>query len=286
MSHAHARTRADGPPWFRGYAARLSRRYLRDLVRALGQNHEDADVVQAALAAVPRLVARADATELGGLGLWGRSAHSARRSRLAEAGMWALLGGGEGEMPVGGTDVDRADEVGLELVDALLRLEDAFELPGFHGQRQGALVALGVAAPARVARRIGELVWSRKFSLGRRLDMLDVLAVLARDLVQTPSSSDASPTATRAAIAPPAPSITVVTTLRPLRSTAAPTASALEIAARVEAHTRRFSSRAVARRPAPAAAPNRLGSCLGAFVDPLVAGPEAGTLWVTARETN
>lgn len=82
-----------------------------------------------------------------------------------------------------------------DLVGALLRLEDAFNLPDFHAKRQAAVVAVVVARPAASATHLGVQLWDRNYTLGRRLDMLDMLAVAARELATaSPAASAIGPT--------------------------------------------------------------------------------------------
>ena len=191
-----------------------------------------------------------------------------------------------------------------DLVGALLRLEDAFSLPDFHAKRQAAVVAVVVARPAASATFLGAQLWDRNYTLGRRLDMLDMLAVAARELATAPPTSSvivptdaaakarvrpdllvsrhahAPLTLGRVSSAPRPQSITVVSALKPMQrggGATLPDASAKAIALRVEAHTRRFSGRAIARAPRAVAA-NRLGACLPAFLEPLLAGPPSSSM--------
>ena len=83
-----------------------------------------------------------------------------------------------------------ADENALDLLERLLRLEDSFALPQFAVRRQAAVVTLAEAWPASVATFLGQQVWDRNYTLGRRLDILAMISDAARVLsapLPTPS---------------------------------------------------------------------------------------------------
>lgn len=66
-------------------------------------------------------------------------------------------------------------EHALDLTHTLLNLQDQFDMEGFEGYRQAALVALIVAVPERVGGCMIEQVFYHQYSVGQRLGMLHAL---------------------------------------------------------------------------------------------------------------
>ncbi|XP_058013907.1 telomere length regulation protein TEL2 homolog isoform X2 [Ahaetulla prasina] len=89
-------------------------------------------------------------------------------------------------------DTATAQEMSVELAKVLLHLEEKSYIEGFAGLRQGALVALTIADPIRVAKYLTSEFYSLNYSLRQRMDILDVLAVSAQELSR-PASSPSKP---------------------------------------------------------------------------------------------
>ncbi|PLW55932.1 hypothetical protein PCANC_02997 [Puccinia coronata f. sp. avenae] len=66
-------------------------------------------------------------------------------------------------------------EHALDLTHTLLNLQDQFDMDGFEGYRQAALVALIVAVPEGVGGCVIEQVFYHQYSVGQRLGMLQAL---------------------------------------------------------------------------------------------------------------
>ncbi|ETE59101.1 Telomere length regulation protein TEL2-like protein, partial [Ophiophagus hannah] len=96
-------------------------------------------------------------------------------------------------------DSATAQEMSVELAKVLLHLEEKSYIEGFVGLRQGALVAVTVADPIRVAKYLTSEFYSLNYSLRQRMDILDVLAVSAQELSR-PASSPSKPNASHPSI--------------------------------------------------------------------------------------
>ncbi|XP_039216659.1 telomere length regulation protein TEL2 homolog [Crotalus tigris] len=96
-------------------------------------------------------------------------------------------------------DTATAQEMSVELAKVLLHLEEKSYIEGFVGLRQGALVAVTVADPIRVANYLTSEFYSLNYSLRQRIDILDVLAVSAQELSR-PTSSPSKPHPSRPSI--------------------------------------------------------------------------------------
>ncbi|XP_026538274.1 telomere length regulation protein TEL2 homolog isoform X1 [Notechis scutatus] len=96
-------------------------------------------------------------------------------------------------------DTATTQEMSVELAKVLLHLEEKSYIEGFVGLRQGALVAVTVADPIRVAKYLTSEFYSLNYSLRQRMDILDVLAVSAQELSR-PASSPSKPNASHPSI--------------------------------------------------------------------------------------
>ncbi|XP_013926704.1 PREDICTED: telomere length regulation protein TEL2 homolog [Thamnophis sirtalis] len=96
-------------------------------------------------------------------------------------------------------DTATAQEMSVELAKVLLHLEERSYIESFAGLRQGALVAVTVADPVRVAKYLTSEFYSLNYSLCQRMDILDVLAMSAQELSR-PSSSPSKPNASTPSI--------------------------------------------------------------------------------------
>ncbi|KAM3826606.1 telomere length regulation protein TEL2 homolog isoform 1-T1 [Vipera latastei] len=93
-------------------------------------------------------------------------------------------------------DTATVQEMSVELAKVLLHLEEKSYIEGFLGLRQGALVAVTVADPIRVANYLTSEFYSLNYSLRQRMDILDVLAMSAQELSR-PASSPSKPNPSR-----------------------------------------------------------------------------------------
>ncbi|KAG8145548.1 hypothetical protein E2320_012065 [Naja naja] len=89
-------------------------------------------------------------------------------------------------------DSATAQEMSVELAKVLLHLEEKSYIEGFVGLRQGALVAVIVADPIRVAKYLTSEFYSLNYSLRQRMDILDELS--------RPASSPSKPNASHPSI--------------------------------------------------------------------------------------
>jgi hypothetical protein len=76
-----------------------------------------------------------------------------------------------------------------ELLSVLLSLEDA----DAAGARQAAVVALVVAWPDPLAGTLAQEVWDRQYTLGRRMQVLEMVAAAAEALAAAAPTADAVP---------------------------------------------------------------------------------------------
>ncbi|XP_070617171.1 telomere length regulation protein TEL2 homolog [Erythrolamprus reginae] len=96
-------------------------------------------------------------------------------------------------------DAATAQEMSVELAKVLLHLEEKSYIEGFVGLRQGAMVALTITDPIRVAKYLTSEFYCLNYSLRQRMDILDVLAVSAQELSR-PASSPSKPNANHPSI--------------------------------------------------------------------------------------
>ncbi|KAJ3495032.1 hypothetical protein NLJ89_g10692 [Agrocybe chaxingu] len=85
-----------------------------------------------------------------------------------------------------GTELGMEDENAVNLVYALLGLQDNYELEGFAEKRQGALTALVACAPRKAAPCLIEEFFKNQYSTDQRFVALNALAVGARELASLP----------------------------------------------------------------------------------------------------
>ncbi|XP_076998372.1 telomere length regulation protein TEL2 homolog [Tamandua tetradactyla] len=152
-------------------------------------------------------------------------------------------------------------EVSVELAMALLHLEEKTCVPGFEGLRRGALVAVTVTDPVRVAEYLAAQFHGLNYSLRQRMDVLDVLTLAAQELARPGHQGDALVQGV------PSPGSRHV-----LPPTAQPTATAPDwrrvVEQRIESKTRRFAKGPPAGELA--CGPSAFGSVAGCFFFPLI----------------
>ncbi|XP_063171250.1 telomere length regulation protein TEL2 homolog [Candoia aspera] len=150
-------------------------------------------------------------------------------------------------------DTATAQEMSVELAKVLLHLEEKSYIEGFLGLRQGALVAVTVTDPIRVAQYLTSEFYSLNYSLRQRMDILDVLAVSAQELSR--------PTSPRSKQSPSCPRIQV------LSHNSSPDWQKV-VDERIRSKTRRFAKgRSQAE---PLGTPNQFAPVAGCFFFPLL----------------
>ncbi|KAL4617907.1 hypothetical protein GN956_G20492 [Arapaima gigas] len=150
-----------------------------------------------------------------------------------------------------------AREVSVEFTKVLLHLEDKYNTPGFLVLRQAAMVALAVVDSIPVAQFLTTEFYSMNYSLRQRLDILEVLALSARELSKPITEQDLAPRHP-----PPAAALT------PLKPPSAPLTWQEVVEQRVQGKTRHFGKGAA--RKTVMATPNRYASVAGFFFFPLL----------------
>ncbi|XP_037670919.1 telomere length regulation protein TEL2 homolog isoform X2 [Choloepus didactylus] len=153
-------------------------------------------------------------------------------------------------------------EVSKELAVVLLHLEEKTCVAGFEGLRRGALVAVTVTDPARVAEYLALQFHGLNYSLRQRMDILDVLALSAQELARPRQLGKAAPRG-----APSPSSRDVPPPAVQLSGTAAPDWRQV-VEQRIESKTRRFTKGSP--RLEPACGPNEFGPVAGYFFFPLI----------------
>ncbi|XP_058142682.1 telomere length regulation protein TEL2 homolog isoform X2 [Dasypus novemcinctus] len=153
-------------------------------------------------------------------------------------------------------------EVSVELAAVLLHLEEKTCVPGFVELRRGALVAVTVADPVRVAEYLTTQFYAVNYSLRQRMDILDVLTLAAQELARPgrlgKALAEGAPSPGRqGAPLPPTP----------LTSASAPDWRKV-VEQRIESKTRRFAKGP--SRAEPACGPSALSPVVGAFFFPLI----------------
>ncbi|XP_051969837.1 telomere length regulation protein TEL2 homolog [Xyrauchen texanus] len=86
-------------------------------------------------------------------------------------------------------NVKATQEVSVQFSKVLLHLEDRYNTPGFHAERQNAMVALTVTDIKPVVEYWTTEFFSLNYSLRQRLDILEVLALSAQELSQPITST-------------------------------------------------------------------------------------------------
>ncbi|XP_007423899.1 telomere length regulation protein TEL2 homolog isoform X1 [Python bivittatus] len=151
-------------------------------------------------------------------------------------------------------DTATAQELSVELAKVLLHLEEKSYIEGFVGLRQGALVAVTVTDPIRVAQYLTSEFYSLNYSLRQRMDILDVLAVSAQEL-----SRPASPHSKQS---PRRPRIQVL----PCNSSSPDWQKVVD--ERIRSKTRRFAKGQ--SQAEPLCTPNQFAPVAGYFFFPLL----------------
>ncbi|XP_013402364.1 telomere length regulation protein TEL2 homolog isoform X2 [Lingula anatina] len=75
-------------------------------------------------------------------------------------------------------------EIAVEFIKILLHLQDSFTLLNFISLRHSAMVALGVSCPVEVSAYLTKEFYRRNYNIRQRMDMLEVLRGIAKELSQ------------------------------------------------------------------------------------------------------
>ncbi|KAJ3330228.1 TEL2, telomere maintenance protein 2, partial [Gonapodya sp. JEL0774] len=136
--------------------------------------------------------------------------------------------------PLGRVTRTDMDEVGCEVVRVLLGMRDEYGVEGWDDMRRTALVAGLVRGGRQVVEYVTEQFFAKEWSVGQRLDILDILTITAREL-----SMDLETTSTSIEVPRLNPIPSSGRTDRPTPQAAAATV----IGERLKSKTRRFSSK-------------------------------------------
>nr|XP_003417737.1 telomere length regulation protein TEL2 homolog isoform X2 [Loxodonta africana] len=154
-------------------------------------------------------------------------------------------------------------EVSVELAQVLLHLEEKSFVAGFEALCRGALVAVTVTDPARVAEYLTTQFYALNYSLRQRIDILDVLTLAAQELSRPGCHS------TALQWSPPSLGVQGESALAASQlSGVVPTDWKAVVELRIRSKTRRFSK--ASSRLDPACGPNKFNAVAGCFFFPLI----------------
>jgi len=144
-------------------------------------------------------------------------------------------------------------EVGVELCQILLHLDDQFAIGSFTLLRFRAMVSLAVTVPALIAEYLATEFYARNYNVRQRMDILDILAAAATELAEPPKTAAADDNLTLVPVA---------------GHTTENDNWSQVVRERIEKKTRRFGKGR--QHPVPASAANRFAGVAGLFFYPLL----------------
>ncbi|XP_064625964.1 telomere length regulation protein TEL2 homolog isoform X2 [Lineus longissimus] len=151
-------------------------------------------------------------------------------------------------------DLPSLPEISVEFTKILLHLEDKFNTVGFLLLHHGAMVALAVKCPVKVAPYLTNEFFERNYNIRQRLDILEVLAAAAKELSQPRTESKKEE-----------PLVQVVQPVIETEEEGSDWRAVVQ--KRIESKTRRFAS---GRVKGPEAVENKFAPVAGHFFFPLM----------------
>lgn len=153
-------------------------------------------------------------------------------------------------------NVFAAKEISVQLTKVLLHMEDKYSIKGFLRLRQATMVAITVTDCVPVTQYLTTEFYSLNYSLGQRLEILEVLALAAQELSR-PGTQKMAP-----------PVVSASDDLSPRGDSDKPVDWRQEVERRIQSKTRRLTKGVT--KALPEAMPNRYASLAGHFFFPLL----------------